>query len=236
VLVARGPSERCEARDAVSMEAPWRRVRLSLAPVGLAVVVIYLLVATGVVRDTSRLLLFAVFAIGPVAIVGVHSLGRRLSEPQESFIVEVGCTFLIIAFAILNLFIVVQQYVGERMRERLASTAQQVEADVLREAWHAVDLVQQGMDVSFDIFYCLGLILVSIAMFRHRDFGKLLGGFGVAGGGALLTLNLVAFPYIPSQVGLVDLGPITGLWWLAVIVQMLRIDRRGRGGNEALQA
>lgn len=196
---------------------------------------IYLLVATGVVRDTSRLVLFAVFAIGPVAIAGVHSLGKRLSVPDEGLVVKIGCTFLIIAFAILNLFIVVQQYVGERMRGRLVSDVQQAEADVLREAWHAVDLVQQGMDVSFDIFYCSGLILVSIAMFRHRDFGKLLGGFGVASGGALLALNLVAFPYIPSQVGLVDLGPVTGLWWLAVIVQMLRTDRRGGGGKGALQ-
>ncbi|OGD17791.1 MAG: hypothetical protein A2V76_09045 [Candidatus Aminicenantes bacterium RBG_16_63_14] len=51
---------------------------------------------------------------------------------------------------------------------------------------------------------------------------------GVVSAAALLAFNLYTFPYIPADSGLVDLGPITGLWWLAVIVQFFRLERKAR--------
>jgi hypothetical protein len=63
-------------------------------------------------------------------------------------------------------------------------------------------------------------------MYRHPDFGRLLGGFGVVSASALLLLNLWAFPYPPADSGLIDLGPLTGVWWLAVIVQIKRTTAR----------
>jgi hypothetical protein len=83
--------------------------------------------------------------------------------------------------------------------------------------------------VSFDIFYCLGVILVSVAMYSHRDFGRIIGVFGVLSAASLLWLNLAAFPKVPDESGLVDLGPLTAVWWLAVIIQLMR----SRGTNSA---
>jgi hypothetical protein len=65
-------------------------------------------------------------------------------------------------------------------------------------------------------------------MFRHEDFGRLIGGFGMLSGAALLAFNLATFPYIPAESGLVDLGPVTAIWWLAVILQLFRLDRRDK--------
>lgn len=63
-------------------------------------------------------------------------------------------------------------------------------------------------------------------MYREPNFGRILGGFGVVSAAALLIFNLATFPYIPDQSGLVDLGPVTGVWWLLVFIQMKRTVAR----------
>jgi hypothetical protein len=88
------------------------------------------------------------------------------------------------------------------------------------------NLIQQGIDVSFDVFYCLGMIVLAAVLYRHRDFGRILGGLGVMSAAGLLVLNLWTFPYPPANSGLLDLGPPTGVWWLLVCVQIQRVLRR----------
>jgi hypothetical protein len=44
----------------------------------------------------------------------------------------------------------------------------------------------------------------------------------VALGALLLAFNLYMFPQPPAEAELIDWGPFTALWWLAVIVQMIR--------------
>ena len=63
-------------------------------------------------------------------------------------------------------------------------------------------------------------------MYREPSFGRLLGGFGVVSAAALLVFNLATFPHGPADSGLVDLGPLTGLWWLCVIIQVKRTAAR----------
>jgi len=41
-------------------------------------------------------------------------------------------------------------------------------------------------------------------------------------GAALLVLNLQTFPTPPANAGLFDLGPVLGLWYLAVTIQVAR--------------
>jgi hypothetical protein len=96
--------------------------------------------------------------------------------------------------------------------------------------------VQLGIDVCFDIFYCLGMILMSLVMVRDEAFGPLIGGSGAALGAALIALNLYTFPTPPDSAGLVDLGPVTGIWWIVVIVRMVQLERRARSAPEASQA
>jgi hypothetical protein len=59
-------------------------------------------------------------------------------------------------------------------------------------------------------------------MYDAPAFGRVLGGFGVISAAGLLLLNLATFPYPPAQSGLVDLGPVTGVWWLLVFIQIKR--------------
>jgi hypothetical protein len=87
----------------------------------------------------------------------------------------------------------------------------------------SVNVVQAGLDVSWDIFATLGTILLAIAISRHPTWGKVWGALGVAVATAALVLNLMTFPTAPSASGLIDLGPAVGLWYAVVLVQLARV-------------
>jgi hypothetical protein len=59
-------------------------------------------------------------------------------------------------------------------------------------------------------------------MYNHPRFGKIFSISGIGLFSSLLVLNLITFPHPPASKGLFDVGPITGLWGLAVIIQSLR--------------
>jgi hypothetical protein len=201
---------------------------LALGVLGIAVVLVYLAAALGVLRDLDNVTLALVFLIGPVAIVGVLELHNRLSRSGAGLALRTGTAFLVIAFAMFNLMLVVQQSVRIQAFDMIAAAEEETRKEMLRAVLNVTDFVQLGIDVSFDIFYCLGLILVSTVMYGQRHFGRILGIFGVVSGAALLALNLASFPGVPAESGLVDLGPLTAVWWIAVIVQLMRSDKTPR--------
>ena len=144
---------------------------------------------------------------------------------------RVGTTFLIVAFALLNLMLVVQQMVRLQFRQFRLAAGDASQAALLDAVFKGTNLIQLGIDVSFDVFYCLGVIALSAVMYREPGFGRVLGAFGIVSAAALLVFNLATFPYGPADSGLVDLGPVTGIWWLCVIVQIKRNAARSASNH-----
>jgi hypothetical protein len=206
------------------------KARLAIDSVGVGALLIYLMAALDVLPITGpvteRITLALVFGIGPVAIVAVLGIYELLRSSPSAFWLRVGTTFLIVAFALLNLMLVVQQMVRLQFREFRLSASDPNQAALLDGVFKGTNLVQLGIDVSFDVFYCLGVIALSAVMYREPSFGRLLGGFGVVSAAALLLFNLAIFPHGPAESGLVDLGPVTGVWWLCVIIQIKRAAAR----------
>jgi len=79
-----------------------------------------------------------------------------------------------------------------------------------------------GLDVAWDAYIGLGTICFALAMLRHPCFGKVFAFSGMVAGAGLLVLHLYTFPTPPQNAGLVDLGPVLGLWYLVVTIQMWR--------------
>lgn len=211
-----------------------RAARLVVEIVGMGALLVYLAGALGFqpIIGTERVTLALVFAIGPVAMVAVLGIHELLRASPSVFLLRVGTTFLIIAFAFFNLMLVVQQMVRLQFRDlRMAAAGDPSQAALLDAVFRGTNLVQLGTDVSFDVFYCLGIIALSLVMYRERSFGRLVGVLGVISAAALLVFNLATFPYAPAESGLVDLGPLTGLWWLLVIIQVKRAGDRPPGSR-----
>jgi hypothetical protein len=79
-----------------------------------------------------------------------------------------------------------------------------------------------GMDKAWDAYIGLGTICFAVAMLRHPRFGRVFAFSGLAIGVSLLVLNFYTFPMPPASAGLIDPGPVIGLWYLVVTIQMWR--------------
>ena len=108
-----------------------------------------------------------------------------------------------------------------------------VEAELSPAVNEAFEHVEFGLDLSWDVFLVAGTILFGLAMVADARFGLRFGLPGIVVAAALYVLNFASFPTPPGDAGLVDLGPLVGLWYAAVSVQALRIwrgtGRRDRG-------
>lgn len=206
---------------------PW------LGVLGLVAVGVYLAAATGLLDGADTLALALVFAIGPVAMAGMLGIHQRLARERDGLLLRTATTFLVVAFALFTLMVVVQQTVAFQFRDLLAGTGDPEARELLRSIRQGVNLVQLGADVAFDIFYCAGVMLLGAVMARSPAIGPVLGMAGILAAGGLLVVNLATFPYVPAESGLVDLGPVTGVWWLLVIARLVWWDRRRRARDAA---
>lgn len=85
-----------------------------------------------------------------------------------------------------------------------------------------LEAVWLGLDVAWDVYIAAGTIFFGWAMFTHTRFRWYFAVPGLLIGVLLLVLNLIPFPTPPSSAGLVDLGPLVGLWYLAATIQTWR--------------
>jgi len=204
-----------------------RLLALALPALGLVVLAAYLNFTVFGVPLSDRLELLLAFAIGPVAILGVMKIKEHLSALYDSHALRIATVFLIIAFSMFCLMIVVQQAVIANYRTQLANADTAVAKESLRQMFLLVNPVQLGIDVTFDIFYCIGLIALAIVLIGMDTKKKLLGLYGLVVGSGLLILNLLNFPAPPAESGMIDLGPATGIFWLILVIS-LYLDQRRR--------
>ena len=193
---------------------------------GLAILLAYLNFAFGWVALSPRLSLVLAFAIGPVAVLGTLSLSESLMRVFGTFTLRVGTIFLVIAFALFTLMATMQQAVFAEYRQLLGATAPAEAPASLKDSFALVNRVQLGADVAFDIFYSLGIILISIVIVRGRGFERVVGAYGLVVATGLLALNMWFFPTPPAAAGSVDLGPATIAWWVGLFVLDGRLEKR----------
>ncbi len=161
----------------------------------------------------------AFFSVGVFGVVSVGGLYHLIKKHKNSVVLQMAVLLSIVTFSFFTLMAVIQETTGVYWQESLSGNQSD---EVVNSIWRAVDAVQLGRDITFDIFYTLTFILYSILMFNHPRFGKVFSISGIVLFSSLLFLNLFTFPHPPSSKGLFDVGPITGLWALVVIIQSLR--------------
>jgi hypothetical protein len=84
----------------------------------------------------------------------------------------------------------------------------------------ALKAVWWGLDVAWDLYVGTGTILFALCMFGRRGLGAGLAVPGLLIGSLLLIFNIATFPKPPDTAGLVDFGPLVGLWYLVVYVRL----------------
>ena len=184
---------------------------------------LYVLSALGFVPLPPQLALAFALALGLMGVLGVLAVAQQLDPQGDELLVRAAAAYGVAAFAIWETVVVIQRgarSIVELFGQRLGEGA--VTPEMMDWAIRSAMAVQATMDVAFDVFYCMAIVLLAARMLGHPDYGRWLGGLGVGSGLLLLALNLWTFPVPPAEAGLIDVGPLTGIWWVLVVVRMVR--------------
>lgn len=189
---------------------------------GVVAILVYLMLAFGIAPVSDRLVLVLAFAIGPAIMMAMLELYAGLAPSHDGRLLRTATVFLVLGFATLTAMIVVQQAVFIGSDANFFVDTELPSEESRRYVFMGLNMVQLGLDVTFDIFYSIGLILLGVIVYRSPEGGKILGGVAVVLAAALLALNIWTFPLPPSEAGLVDLGPATAIWWLVFVLSTRR--------------
>jgi len=124
-------------------------------------------------------MLLPFLALGPLDIVGVIEHGRLLADDGGSIASRAGTVSGIVAFSIWEVVVLVQRGTAGLWRDFIApdlAEALDGGAETVRLLYRGVNAVQATMDVGFDIFYCLCIVLFSTLMLSDEIFGRWVGG------------------------------------------------------------
>ncbi len=195
---------------------------------GLASMIVFTMMAAAPLPDNATAALVACF--GPLLSIGSYGLSRLLSLNRNTVSLQIAAASNAIGAALVTAMLMVQLAVRHDGRGAIDNFL-----------WLKLRRVDLGLDVAWDVYICLGTILFGLNMLRHPRFGRIWGGLGLGLGAGLAVLNLATFPTPPGNAGLVDLGPLVGLWYAAVSVQTLRSvnwaqDRTAAGDARAAAA
>jgi len=191
----------------MSIERQWAIVSIVT---GVLTVVAYALFS--IISGPFKLGVILVCAFGPLLATASMGLYHVLTETGNPITLQLAVVFNVLGAAIFTMMGLVQLSVHSQI-ETLSQSS-----EIPSALPAAVDAVQLGLDVAWDVFISLGTLLFALIMFRDPRFGWIIGSLGVLIALALLVLNLSTFPIPPANKNLIDLGPLLGLWYLVVTI------------------
>lgn len=174
---------------------------------------------------------FFIAAFGLLGLVSMLGLHRALTHKRTSILAALGMIYGCIAFVIVDLMLIVQGAVRTLMGARFVAT-QETEKHLIVAQYRSLRSIDLGLDLVWDVFICISILLIGISMIRNPFFGRILGISGMVISLALLGFNIAAAPNPPGSAGLVDLGPLVGLWFIVVSIQMIRVAKRLTNSSE----
>jgi hypothetical protein len=171
--------------------------------------------------STGLLVVSAFPILGIVFSYGIHS---AVAAEEESSANRLGFVFAAAAFATLLGMIVAQLAVGAGIGE-MSKGLDEPAAKALHRGLRLIDL---GLDVAWDFLMATAMIFWGAAMRRRRAFGPWWGIPLVVLGVAAIALNAATFPWPPGSHGLVDIGPVIALFFVALAARLIFLGRRTR--------
>jgi hypothetical protein len=203
--------------DEKSLYRSWIRIGVYA---GLGASVVYPLLIFAPLPKKIALILVSLF--GPLLMVASLGLYYFLKAYRRTVTGQLAVISNIIASALVSLMLFVQLAVNLSIPDLLDSAGEGISEATMKWIWLVLDKLQLGMDVSWDIFIAIGTILFAVTMMKHPRFGKIFGLLGFLIGHFLLVFNLATFPTPPADAGLIDLGPILGIWYLVTTILIIR--------------
>ena len=169
---------------------------------------------------------FALAMLWPILSVAyVFALYRLVATERQGPLNRLACIMAIVGFAIVACMLSVQLAVKIGVEEYLIGAAAGEEHN-WRIMLRALRLVDMGLDVAWDMFIGTALILVAVPMYSHSRLGRWWSIPSAVLGLLLILFNAYTFPWPPNTQGLIDVGPIIGLYIIALSIRLTIIGFR----------
>jgi hypothetical protein len=166
-------------------------------------------------------------SFGPALAVASVALAHILQARRRTASVELAGICNSLAGALVTAMIIVQLAIKY---STAPAADEQLTGLLRRRIWDVV----LGLDVSFDVFIALGTLLFAVNMMRDPRFGRVIGWAGAFISVVLLLgANFYFFPDPPRDHGFPEIGLFVGLWYLAVVLLIVRSVRKGRAGVQS---
>jgi hypothetical protein len=144
-----------------------------------------------------------------LSIIFAYAVYKYILLHKQSIMNELAFIFTCIAFVLVSIMISIQLAVKTGMEElMLSATGSEYEALLLIS--RSLRWVDLGIDLAWDIFIGLALILLSMVIKGHPKFGI---GWSIPFallGITVVATNVYTFPNPPDTQGLFDVGPLIG--------------------------
>jgi drug/metabolite transporter superfamily protein YnfA len=161
------------------------------------------------------------FFFGPLLCASAGGFYHFIKHHRNSVSLQVGTLFLIISGALVTLMTSMQGALKAVFQNIFIKNGSQ-SAQIAREmALKSGDALQLGADIAWDLFVFLSVIFLSLAALNHPRLGWMFALPGILIGLVGLGFNLCTFPHNPGTAGLIDTGPLVGLWFTAVSIRVL---------------
>ena len=165
---------------------------------------------------------FLFLFFGPVLVAAYVGVFPFMIRHRLTVAAIFGSVFGIIGAATNMMFAAVQLNNLEYIRGYMSAAATEAERVEWRHILDGVFTVQNGLNYVADFFFDWTIFFWAALMWGHPKFGKLFTITGLVVGGLHFGMKLITFPRPPAEAGLFDAGPLIGIWYAAVSIQILR--------------
>ena len=190
---------------------------------GIAGVVCYILAISLPLSPKFSFLLALAWPI--FSIVFAFAIYKFVAHNYQSIYNQLAFIFVTIAFVMVSIMISVQVVVKTAMQDSISKAAASDES-VLELIANSLRWVDLGVDLAWDIFLGVALLLLARAIWNHPKFGKWWSLPLAVLAAALIVLNMLTFPYPPDSQGVLDVGPFIGLFMILLGGRLVYLGRK----------
>lgn len=191
--------------------------------VGIIAACDYFYSATGILPTPSLKIGYPIFWLfGPMLVVASHAFYHFFKlQGQRSILLEYGKIFMVLAGAMVCLMGTMQAVSREHFDLLGIMYPPDSASEAFKMGFRGANSIQSGTDLAWDTFIFGATIFNSMFFITQKVGWRILGIIGVIIGILGLLFNYAAWPANPGNAGLVDLGPLAGIWYLAACIFLL---------------
>ncbi len=173
--------------------------------------------------------IIAIF-LGPIQIINSLGVYYYIRKNEETIYARYGLLFNVIGATLFTTMVITQFSVVAFVQDFRVDYPEL--KDALRASSGLGNIIQLGLDITFDTFISLGTAFLALGLTYVSRFPAWLGITGLFISAAGLSLNLFTFPYPPAESGYFDPGPFYGLFVL--IISIIILIKTGKPGVREL--